>query len=151
MTLRTLLLATVPLAAACQTFLACTEIGCQDGLSIVLNLDAPLDDGVWTLEVDTDDGLTTCAFEVSHTCAEGDVCVTSDCDTLAWSAEQGEVDTVYLWLVTDDETVDVYLDDPSGTERFAASETVTYETFAPNGEQCGPICTSASLELDVAL
>ncbi len=137
------------LAAGCT--LACTQAGCIPGLRIEMQADEPLPVGDYVLEVTGDTESLDCSFVITDTdCGQHDSCLREGCEELMTVANEEGVYEMTLHLYdTYDETIDIVLTGDDGTVWLDTTETVTYETFYPNGEQCGGACDGAYLELEI--
>jgi hypothetical protein len=124
---RSILAATIALTAvltACDgsTDAACTEIGCNDGLFVVLR------------------GTPGVEFEIDASTSNGDVrnasCVVDP---------DGSCQIGFYGFVPEDVTLAV-----SGVDQqLSVTLEPAYETFQPNGPGCPPICRQATLEINL--
>ncbi len=131
---------------------SCTEIGCSDGLTVVVPSDAEWPAGDYRFVVDVEGTTTTCSGSLplppcetrAITCdREGVVQITeSGC---ALSAEQHAFGELHFLQGTPSSVrVEIYHQDRAVAQQ---SFTPTYQTVQPNGPGCGPICEQASVEL----
>jgi hypothetical protein len=142
------LLAALP---ACEAFVSCTEVGCSSGLFVALTHDEPLPTGTYELTVDTDADTYACTLEVvadADTCGDQPTCTTG-CDELyavSYATQDGY--TTELTLFDEQpEQARLTLVDDAGDTWLDASVSPAYDTYYPNGEQCGGACTSARVDL----
>jgi hypothetical protein len=129
---------------------ACTEIGCEDGLLIRVTPTEGWPHGSYRFAI-AHDGITT-------NC-EGTLPLPA-CETRAMTCDRDEPTIVESGCALDPAAhafgdimfsstpaligVEVYLDARSvGSGRF----TPEYQTTQPNGSECEPVCTNASVEL----
>lgn len=123
---------------------ACTEIGCSDQLTIQI-MPAGDDFAVGTYQITTakDGGTpTTCELVITDECAGADVCVSgeSTCNGLVPGAP-GAPYTIVSEVV---QSIDVTVEKDSvvlADESFSPQ----YEEVQPNGDGCPPICSQASV------
>lgn len=142
-------------ALGCGAFdtggLACTEMGCEDGLEVAFSLTEP---GSYTVEVIADGQLTTCSGTLplpacdapsGPTCSSPDVLLgASGC---ALPEAQHALGGISL-LGKHPAMVEVVVE-RDGTELGRQTFTPSYVRLAPNGEECGPICNRASVDLSL--
>ena len=141
------------LLAGCVPPLMCTEIGCLGGLSFGFEVDEP---GTWTFELDLIEDATvidtiTCVGTLPLSDDADDGCDRSDAFLTLSGSELDPSQQSIAGLTLDNTTpevvdVRVFLDDE---ERLNETFTPVYETFSPNGEECGPTCTSGGETLDL--
>jgi hypothetical protein len=125
---------------------ACTEIGCTDGLAVNFTLTTP---GAWTFDLDLDGTVAHCSATLPLDGSGG-------CDTagisLNLSGSELPEDQQSITGLTLEQTGIVSLGltiSRDGTQVWTDTLTPTYETLAPNGEACGPVCSSASESVTV--
>lgn len=118
---------------------ACTLIGCDDMLSISI-LHEGLAAGTWTVNIDApvEGQSESCSFQ-----SDGSGGISPE--PCVQFSSPGEIVVLAgeLWTHVD---VTVLLD---GVERGSASADPTYEEVAPNGPECGPVCTQGTVSLTV--
>lgn len=117
----------------------CTLIGCDDFLSITLVHAGPTE-GAWSVTIAAQDGSGDhgCTFTVDASGQiEDDTCNVVDIGTeLVLYAPAS-------WAAID---VSVTID---GIAVGSASETVAYTMVAPNGPECGPVCTQGNVDVPI--
>ena len=123
----------------------CTEIGCADeGLTITLAPSQGWNAGVWQFEGAADDTAFNCQINLPVVDLEGLVC--GSIGTVRFV--DGVPDALFLSGDTfDDVTLTVRLLKPGETafvDVATLDETVDYDKFYPNGEQCPPGCDAAA-------
>lgn len=111
----------------------CTQVGCSDGVGI--DLLGPMDPGVYTFEITADGDTWTCTYEL-------DAEFPCDDDSFVWLAELSDDGWTLGVRGGTPKTVDVRLS-LDGDVLVETTLEPVYETFSPNGERCGPTCTSA--------
>ena len=153
----TLIATITALIVGCDTITApgldCTEIGCSSGLTLNFGASTP---GLWTFEVDlVEDGAVTETIVCQSTLPLSDTAAES-CDNpsvflfLSGSAlpdEEHQITGMNLMDLTPEEVnIRVFLDDES-----ILSESIfpTYESYSPNGEECGPTCYSGEENITI--
>jgi hypothetical protein len=128
---------------------ACTQMGCDDGASIAFSLTEP---GAYSFELVADGTPVTCSATLplppcgqapAATCSlpsvmlEASGCALSPAEhALVGISFMGEHPTAIEVAVVRDGT-------ELGRQTFAPS----YGRLAPNGEECGPICHHATMQL----
>ena len=119
---------------------ACTLIGCEDMLSISIAHQG-LAAGTWTVAIDApvDGQSESCSFV-----SDGSGGFTDDTCNALFLPGEVVVQTDQLWAQVD---VAVLLD---GIERGSTSADVQYEEVAPNGPECGPVCTQGTVSLSIS-
>jgi hypothetical protein len=161
--LRTLLvtIATTLLAAACGSgggedgnggtgpIHACTQIGCDDGLTIAFSLDEP---GTYAFEIVADGEAITCSVTLplppcgsggASNCSASDVFIGESGCALDPSAQSLE-DLVFSGTNPASVEITVLRD---GVEIAHRGFTPKYETVTPNGPECEPTCHLAEMAL----
>lgn len=143
-------------AQGCERLESCTDAYCESGVSIVLASAEPLPTGLYRVTALLDGVATTChrtlpdshdpemqcnSFDVSFFFGDGAAPIPPGGTTsnlqieISGAPRRIEIEVAHEVL--------------GGTgERIVASESFTpqYETHAPNGEECGPVCSNASIE-----
>lgn len=125
---------------------ACTEIGCSDGYSLILE-SAALAEGTYEVALSDGEGFSeTCTFRVSHQpgdCAADRCVVDEDCNATYAVGVSGQDDVItVIYAVTGDELqLDVTLD---ATPVLQETYTAAYEESQPNGPGCPPTCRLGS-------
>ena len=119
----------------------CTEIGCED--AIFLTLESPsgvYDDGNWAVIIEDNNGQpgSRCTFSIVAGQPE-------DPDCLLDPTVDGTI-IVHLPAGHTDATITVLKDDVVAGELQTVIE---YEEVAPNGFECGPVCSQADLTITV--
>jgi hypothetical protein len=130
----------------------CTEVGCSGGIAMKLLPSTPLTEGSYELILDGDSGFTeTCAFtltEDEEACGESTppCLVDIECPTLTSTrGDDFSVEPSMHFDTLDAEvTITLAL---NGVEVHSVVLEPEYETFSPNGERCGPTCTSTYVEM----
>lgn len=127
--------------------LSCTEIGCLGGMTFAMDIAS---DGAWALQVDDDEVIIDCEFELPADVGEVD-CVGVD----GWAAlEISEADVGYV------ATLSLYNHAPEsvwfgawrdGESVADITETPEYSEWYPNGEQCDRDNPCRSAVVDVSL
>ena len=132
-------------AGSASDGLDCTEIGCVDGFSGQF-APAFTAAGAYVFTLDLDGAGSTCAgtlpFNDDFSC-DGALGVTlsgtalppSDQSLPGFQIMQTDFATLQLTVTRD------------GAEEASWTLTPEWETYAPNGPECGPVCTSAGAEL----
>lgn len=123
----------------------CTEIGCVDGFSGEFS-PAFTTPGAYAFTLDLDGSVSTCA---------GSLPLNDDfnCDgalgvTLSGSALPDSEHSLPGFQILQFDFVTLQLTvTRDGTEEASWTVTPEWETFAPNGPECGPVCTSAGARL----
>ena len=127
---------------------ACTDMGCEDGLSVDFSLTEP---GDYTVEIVADGQTITCSATLplppcdrggASCSAPGVLLMASGCALPASNHSLGGV----MLSGAHPETVEVVVS-RDGNEERRQSFTPTYQRVAPNGEACGPICNQATVTL----
>lgn len=113
--------ATAALTAGCTPTIACTLIGCSNGLSVEFNR-AP--EGAFRLEATVPNDPTVHAID----CASASTCMLMFPELVA--------EQVTIRLITQQGTI---------TQQFQPE----YETLYPNGRRCGPACEQATVTLQL--
>jgi hypothetical protein len=126
---------------------ACTEIGCNDGLTIAIGPDGDgVTAGSYTITVDRDGSSEQCTLDVgtdAAACPGGAPCVVATtCNALAVF----DADDVFSMLVdiAADVTVTVQHEADAPVEVSIAP---VYSISAPNGSGCEPACTFGTVEV----
>lgn len=126
----------------------CTEIGCSDGLTILLVADGDgVTAGVYEVGIDADGIVETCTLEISDdptVCQGGPPCVPdTTCNALVLLDPD---ETIQILIgVAADVTVTVQRDAEPPIE---VADAPTYDVISPNGPGCGPACAIGMLEVD---
>lgn len=139
------------LAGSCLPQKACTEIGCVDGVQV--RFSQPIrQPGTYRFQIQMEGVASTCIATLPMPACDR---VPAPCDSLdlllglsgcALAADQHAI--VSLDIRTSPRKLDVTVtrDDAA----FASGNyDVTYRRVAPNGEECGPICNQAAVELAI--
>jgi len=134
--------------------MACTEIGCQDGLLVQVSPSASWPAGEYAYAIEIDDQTITCTGTIPL----------PDCDSQGITCDaEGVIVTVSGCALPPEEHAfgDVMIPEPAtsvsvtitkdGTEVANGSWTPEYQTSQPNGPGCEPTCTSATVELAASL
>ena len=142
----------LPLLASCgdkDEGLDCTEIGCTDGLEITF---APQlqTAGDYEVLVETEGLTITCTASLPlvgelSTCDAADVYLGSSGSAL--DASEHRLTGVYLPSGPAEVLLTVSRD---GEEILSTTLSPTYEELAPNGVECGPVCSWAAVEVSVS-
>lgn len=128
----------------------CTEIGCQDGLLVQVTPSSGWPAGQYTYAIELDDQTITCTGTLplpacgspGMTCdAEGVQITESGCALPPEEQAFGDVN-----VPTQPTAVSITIQH-DGTEVASGSWTPEYETLQPNGPECEPTCSFASVEL----
>ena len=123
----------------------CTEIGCADGFSGQFS-PAFTAAGAYVFTLALDGAVSTCAgtlpFNDDFSCdgalgltLSGTALPPSDQSLPGFEIRQIDFATLQLTVTRD------------GTEEASWTVTPTWDTVAPNGPECGPVCTTAGAEL----
>ena len=133
--------------------MACTEIGCQDGLLIRVTPTSGWPAGQYVITTQVDDATIVCTGTLplpacgtpGLTCdGEGVQVTESGCALGPEEHAFGDV-----MLATQPESVSLTIE-RDGTQVADGSWTPDYETVQPNGPECEPTCTFAAVELAVS-
>ena len=138
------------LLCACDAFppVACTEIGCSDGLTIELNArEGAFTPGTYTVAA-VSDVDEACSFTIggADDCAEGAGCVTESSCEAGFVLETGDDQVVFLLGSPDSLTLTVDRDGEILLEETFAPE---YVETQPNGKNCPPTCRNASAAFEL--
>lgn len=158
----------IPVSLACAAMSAggcdsrvCTLIGCSDGFSAnVRSADGNFPSGVHRVEVLVDGASLTCTFVYPNDGTSSQKMCDADLSVTVWSettcsetmmvsypcdpipgkfyesiALPGTPGQVHVWQYVDDTAV------------LDAAVAPSYQEFAPNGRECGPICRQATASL----
>lgn len=129
--------------------LVCTDMGCEDGLSVDFSLTEP---GAYAIEIVADGDTITCTGSLplppceqggTSCSAPGVLLMASGCALPAADHSLGGV----MISGAHPTAVEIVVS-RDGAELRRQSFTPTYQRVAPNGEACGPICDQASVTLD---
>ncbi len=133
---------------ACGLAQQCTEAGCGDGLFVTL---APTSgsfaQGIYTVDITTDDGPQSCTFEITSNCQGGDVCVGQQTCNASYMFEQPDDFVEILLPVSANVAWEVSLvDEVLGSGSMAPN----YDILRPNGPGCEGNCISGSVAAPLA-
>lgn len=146
------LLAAAALTAivACEEYLGCTDIGCMSELYFNFEV---TDQGQWDFEIDLYEGDTltqtiTCSAPLPIS-LEDSGCDSDDAYLIISGSMLPEEDQSLagMGLGGDGPERVVVRASLDGVEQLSEEFVPEYTTSAPNGEECGPICTAASVTL----
>lgn len=122
----------------------CTAIGCEDGLKVVFQ-PALHAEGTYDFEVALDGMSSTCTAVLPFDDLSVDVCddprVMLILSGTALPANQQEV---YGMMIADTPSTVRITIDKDGDQVADQSFTPSYQQVAPNGVECGPICTQGT-------
>lgn len=129
---------------------SCTAAGCSDGFGVFLVADEPLREGSYEVEVTMDGGPETCRFVVPGG-PSGAEPVCSDSTRLrafasihdngaAPDPDAPNAIIVDVFVASTTAVLEVRHD---AAPLFEQTFRPTYQTIAPNGPECGPICELA--------
>lgn len=123
----------------------CTEIGCVDGVALDFSLHEPGD-----YEITAVAGGETVACTASLPFTGSESCTGPGFVNISGTELPADEQSLEgMWLETID-ALDVHLTIVrSGTTVYDQVLPVTYETFAPNGPDCDPVCENASIDIDL--
>jgi hypothetical protein len=123
--------------------LSCTEIGCSDGFDLAFHITST---GVWTFDVDLDGSLVTCEAALPLRDSDPDGCDASDVGlVLSGSALPDDQHSIEGMTIARTGLANVGLVVyHERSEVWSGSFAPDWQTVAPNGEACGPVCSSAS-------
>lgn len=139
--LTSLLLALPAIAASCDGVgTACTEIGCDDGITLTVSPASGLIAGVYSVSVSGTGESTSCSLTVDNAAQVTD----TTCDLIDNTA--GSFTVV---LHSSPETLTITID-RDGTELGKEDITPSYTTVQPNGPECEPTCHQADVSMQVA-
>lgn len=136
----------------------CTEIGCDDGLSLSLSThDDVRVAGQYVLELDFDDKSYVCTIDIPITCEpamDGFVSANYDSAPKECSEEiddENVSDFCAPWPINifkrgTPGTLDVRVI-CDGVQIFESSQEPVYHEERPNGPHCGPVCKTTRVEL----
>jgi hypothetical protein len=132
----------------CTTADQCTEIGCDDGVTIELRPDADgVTAGSYVVSIEADGVLEMCDLEISDdpaVCLGGPPCVPdTTCNVLVGFGGSDPVLTIPIAIAAE-VTVSVQRDAEPPVELAAQP---IYDVDAPNGPGCGPACAFDSIEV----
>ncbi len=120
----------------------CTQIGCHDGLMVILSpqkLEHPWPEGTWTIEIETETDLKTCSVVLPSGEQECSHPVISAFPGFHWSRA---VEISGVELDSHPSRVDVTVFH-EGKVLGEDSFELEYTRFQPNGRFCEPTCYSA--------
>ncbi|MFZ5481629.1 MAG: hypothetical protein ACOZNI_33005 [Myxococcota bacterium] len=112
---------------------ACTEIGCDDLVSV-----AVLDDG----------GSPVTAFHGTAILPDGAE-IAFACNPSASGGDGFDCYENVVHLHTVAETIDLYVLGDASAAEFAGVVTPEYEEVQPNGPDCPPVCEQAEVEVEL--
>jgi len=130
---------------------SCTAADCSDGFGVFLVADEPLREGSYEVEVTMDGGPETCSFVVTGgPSAEEPVC--SDSTRLRAFASTHDSGAPPDPDAPNAIVVDVFVASTTAVLEvrhdaaplFEQTFRPTYQTVAPNGPECGPVCMLAA-------
>lgn len=126
----------------------CTDIGCTDGLDIAFS-PAFETAGEYLVTVEADALVITCTANLPLT----EDLATCDADgvylgTSGSALDESEHRLTGLYLEAGPSTVRLVVT-RDGETVVEAELSPTYQTYAPNGEECGPVCTYDSESVSV--
>jgi hypothetical protein len=132
--------------------MACTDMGCDDGLSVDFSLTEP---GDYSIEVIADGESVTCTGTLPLLpCEQGGVSCSAPHVMLGASGcALSEAEHALGGLIiagAHPASVEVIVS-RDGTELGRQTFSPSYVRVAPNGEACGPICEQANVELTASL
>lgn len=150
MRLRSALCTLLMLAGCADDSESCTLIGCNDGFWVYVVAAEPLRDGTYDLELTLDGVAATCR----HVIADGRAASAAECGGSSvvrstasihnnGSPPNNDAPNAFVIDIRDASarvTLRVLHD---GAPLVEQSYEPTYQTVAPNGPECGPICDSA--------
>ncbi|HKO93316.1 MAG TPA: hypothetical protein VJU61_19305 [Polyangiaceae bacterium] len=130
----------------------CTLVGCSDGFTVNLVANEPLREGSYDVEVTMDGAPATCRISLPVDLGADPAC--SDSASLRASAtvhnngappdrDVPNAIIVNVLVAADVAVLNVRHDD---APLFEQTYRPSYQTIAPNGPECGPICSSAPSE-----
>jgi hypothetical protein len=109
----------------------CTLLGCEAGLNITLPAEVSQAYQLKLTATGKDEMMATCPAEGSSTLR-------------CWPAEPGQAASVFVPQYTPEEvTIEITTDDQVLTQTVKPS----YKDLKPNGPDCSPTCTQATIEL----
>jgi hypothetical protein len=142
-----------PLGCDSSSQTACTAIGCTDGLAVTVTPTSAWPAGDYRFTIEADGVTTTCTGSLPLPA----------CGTAAITCEGGEPDAVMIGesgcaLAESEHAFSdiMFTATPAsvavtvefgGTQIGAGSWSPEYQTSQPNGPECEPTCTNASVEL----
>lgn len=149
--------------AACELGHSCTDIGCGNGVAMVVHPESHTwREGTYTVEIALDDDLRSCRFSVPEDLPATGATSSFECGLLEQLAECNEVrngDAVSqscelvpgayrLVLNTYGEPANLGVSVArDGDTLLSHEQTLRYTESRPNGPECGPVCRWASVEL----
>ncbi len=130
---------------------ACTQAGCTDGLTVdVVAEGGTFAEGTYELFINAAT-IPECTFTVSNDpaeCANGHCVATEDCNALYLVGVEGNDDVVMAQFPILEGPFNLNVVFNGGHLGESVLE-AQYETFSPNGEDCGPTCRSATVTFTV--
>lgn len=119
---------------------ACTEIGCEDSIEVVLvPAGGTVVPGTYRMTVEHDDGVESCELVVDDECLNNNLCQ-GDC-WLAYRSGSQLTMTVVATSVPDSARIVIERDGVVvGDETFQPD----YDRLQPNGRLCSPTCYQAT-------
>ena len=141
----------LPLVSCGEVTDYCTEMGCIDGLQINFNPDITTH-GTYIFSVTMDGVTEVCEYSLPFVEENGEY-GTCDGENIwltisgtALDASQHSIPEMYIPSSPTDIMIVITRDE---TEIVNQSFQPEYEEFAPNGKECGPICYSAGLTVEL--
>lgn len=134
------LIALPAVAASCDGVgTACTEIGCDDGITLTVTSASGLTAGVYSISVSGTGESTSCSITIDS----GAQVTDTTCDLVDNTASSF---TVVLHSAPEALTVTI---DRDGTELGKEDLTPSYTTVQPNGPDCEPTCHQADASMQI--
>lgn len=130
----------------------CTEMGCMDGLQINFEPEI-ITSGTYVFSATLDGVTETCEYTLPFVEENGEY---GTCDGsnmlltisgMALDASEHSIPEMYIPSNPTNVSIAITRD---GIEIANQSFQPEYEEFAPNGKECGPVCSRASLTIDVS-
>jgi hypothetical protein len=128
----------------------CTEIGCTDGYELTFDLSTP---GTWTVDVMIDGTPVHCQATLPLRETNPDGCDSDVVLLFLSGSELADAEHRITGLLIQQAgvtTVDLVIEH-DGAAVYSGSFTPAYVTAAPNGEECGPVCSFASEAVDLGI
>ncbi len=138
-------------SASCGYGHSCTDIGCEDSLSVTIaSRSGEWRSGDYELMMEFDDREESCTFNVPEDLVDPRS-VTFDCSSRRMSPRltstpEGRFELSFALSGAAPQNVTTQLS-RDGSSTLNDSQPVSYQTLQPN-EDCGPICKRGQLELE---
>jgi hypothetical protein len=130
------------LASGCNGFgLACTQIGCDDGVSVLIR-GLELNQS-YEVDVATADAIIKCTIDTDDAATQQ---MRMQCDQSLFYFSQ--MDDAHIEVANTPERVEITVRQ-NGTMILQDEVTPDYDEVAPNGEACGPICLHAEVPVQL--